>query len=105
MAYPSPVGVFRCAGQVHCRRNLSVQYGLAVQTYFGQAAGAVVLKTGVHSHLAAQGFPMQQVALDVADNVIVQVNLEQMSETIRQFVDGTSVQQELVAMQLPSLPY
>ena len=39
--------------------------------FFGQAAGAVVLKTGVHSALAAQCFPMQQVALDVADDLNV----------------------------------
>ena len=61
--------------------------------FFGQAAGAVVLKTGVHSALAAQGFPVQQIALDVADNLAVQVNLVQMSGTIIQFVNGTSVRQ------------
>ena len=39
--------------------------------FAGQAAGAVVLKTGVHSALAAQGFPVQQVSLNVADNLAV----------------------------------
>ena len=36
---------------------------------------------------------MQVVALDVADNLAVQVNLVQMAGTIIQFVDGTSVRQ------------
>ena len=36
---------------------------------------------------------MQVVALDVADNPAVQVNLVQMAGTIIQFVDGTSVWQ------------
>ena len=57
--------------------------------FAGQAAGTVVLKTGVHSTLAAQGFPVQQIALDVADNLTVQVILVQMAGTIIQFVDGT----------------
>ncbi|WP_367438796.1 hypothetical protein ABX014_09145 [Snodgrassella alvi] len=47
------------------------------------------MKTGVHSTLAAQGFPVQQIALDVADNLTVQVILVQMAGTIIQFVDGT----------------
>ncbi|WP_370577504.1 hypothetical protein ABX014_21765 [Snodgrassella alvi] len=37
--------------------------------------------------MAAQGFPMQVVALDVADNLAVRVNLVQMARTIIQFVD------------------
>ncbi|WP_256433010.1 hypothetical protein [Snodgrassella sp. ESL0323] len=40
------------------------------------------MKTGVHSTLAAQDFPMQQVSLDIADNLAVQVNLVQMAGTI-----------------------
>ena len=47
------------------------------------------MKTGVHFALAAQGFPMQQVALDVADKLTVQVNLVQMPGPIIQFVDST----------------
>ncbi|WP_256433028.1 hypothetical protein [Snodgrassella sp. ESL0323] len=43
---------------------------------------------------------MQQVSLNVADNLTVQVNLVQMAGTIIQFVDG-----RVVAMQLPSLSY
>ena len=43
--------------------------------FFGQTAGAVILKTGIHFALAAQGSPVQ------------------MSGTIIQFVDGTSVRQ------------
>ncbi|ORF02052.1 hypothetical protein [Snodgrassella alvi] len=47
------------------------------------------MKTGVHSALAAQSLPVQQVTLDVADNLTVQVNLVQMAGTIIQFADGT----------------
>ena len=61
--------------------------------FAGQAAGAVVLKTGIHFALAAQGFPVQVVALNVADNLAVQVNLVQMAGTIIQFVDGAPVRQ------------
>ncbi|ORF09907.1 hypothetical protein BGI03_00155 [Snodgrassella alvi] len=57
--------------------------------FAGQAASAVVLKTGIHSALAAQGFSVQVIALDVADNLSVQVNLVQMPGTIIQFVDST----------------
>ncbi|MGE9659038.1 hypothetical protein ACQP6C_11160 [Snodgrassella alvi] len=39
--------------------------------FAGQAAGAVVLKTGIYFALATQGFPVQQVTLNVADDLTV----------------------------------
>ena len=45
--------------------------GTADGLFAGQAASAVVLKTGVHSALAAQGFPVQQIALNLADDLTV----------------------------------
>lgn len=62
------------------------------------------MKTGIHFALAAQGFPVQVVTLDVADNLTVQVNLVQMAGIIIQFVDGRP-SGKVVAMRLPSLSY
>ena len=87
---PVQIIVAIAAAQYDIRQDTrSRSFGL----FAGQAAGTVVLKTGVHSTLAAQGFPMQQVSLDIADNLAVQVNLVQMAGTIIQFVDGASVRQ------------
>ena len=75
-----PAGVFQSVDRGHRRRSRSVQYGLAVRyvlrsggfgLFAGQTAGAVVLKTGIHFALAAQGFPMQVVALYAADDLNV----------------------------------
>ena len=83
---PVQIIVAIAAAQYDIRQDTrSRSFGL----FAGQAAGTVVLKTGVHSTLAAQGFPVQQIALDVADNLTVQVILVQMAGTIIQFVDGT----------------
>ena len=97
MAYRhDPAGVFQSAGRGHRRRSRSVQYGSAVR-YALRSGGVrhrngntgyrwrfvccgfvrvrrscmVVLKTGIHSALAAQGFPVQVVALDAADDLNV----------------------------------
>ena len=93
-------GLFAAGTSVFVVAVVVVQYDIRQDVcsrtaglFFGQAAIAVVLKTGIHSALAAQGFPVQVVALDVADNLTVQVNLVQMAGTIIQFVDGTSIRQ------------